>query len=128
MLLRIDEVALENLVNNPKGDVAKFLRKKSIILQTLAKKQVGAQSGALRRSISYRLSRNGRGLVAYIGANNRVALMHHEGTRPHIIRPKRAQTLRFYSHGRIVYSKLVHHPGTKPNRYLTDNMQRLRLR
>jgi hypothetical protein len=52
-------------------------------------------------------------------------LMHHQGTRPHIIVPRRAQTLRFYSRGRIVYSKLVHHPGTKPNRYLTDNLRRV---
>jgi hypothetical protein len=65
------------------------------------------------------------GLTAVIGSDNRIALMHHQGTRPHIIMPRRAQTLRFYSRGRIVYSKLVHHPGTKPNRYLTDNLRRV---
>jgi hypothetical protein len=64
-------------------------------------------------------------LVATVGSGNRIALMHHNGTRPHFIRPRRAQTLRFYSHGRIVYSQLVFHPGTRPNRYLTDNLSRV---
>lgn len=58
-----------------------------------------------------------------IGTDNPIALIHHEGTRPHIIRPVRAKALVFAgSGGGLVYSKLVHHPGTKPNRFLTDNL------
>lgn len=43
-----------------------------------------------------------------------------EGTRPHIIRPKRAKALRFKVGGRTVYAKIVHHPGTKAGHVLTD--------
>lgn len=121
----LNKLAYEHLTESPNGDVGRFLRRKAIKLQGLAKRQVGVRSGTLRKSINYRVVNRGGGLVATVGSNNRIALMHHNGTRPHIIRPRRAQTLRFYSHGRIVYSKLVHHPGTRPNRYLTDNLSRV---
>lgn len=120
----LDKAAYEVLTQSPTGDVGKYLRRRSMILQALAKKQVGVQTGALRKSISYRVVRDSKGLIATVGSGNRIALMHHNGTKPHIILPRRAQTLRFYSHGRIVYSKMVHHPGTKPNKYLTDNLSR----
>lgn len=118
----LNKAGFEEITRSPTGLTGKYLRKKAIILQALAKKQVGVDTGALRKSIRYQVVQDSKGLLATVGANNRIALMHHNGTKPHIILPKRAQTLRFYSHGRIVYSKLVHHPGTKPNKYLTDNL------
>lgn len=44
--------------------------------------------------------------------------MVNDGTRPHIIRPKNAKTLRFKVGGRVVYAKVVHHPGTRPRPFL----------
>lgn len=120
----LNHAEFDKLTKSPQGDVGKFLRKRAQILQQLAKRQVGVKTGALKRSIRYQVVRDSRGLVATVGSNNRIALMHHNGTKPHIILPKRAPVLRFYSHGRIVYSKMVHHPGTKPNKYLTDNLSR----
>lgn len=42
----------------------------------------------------------------------------NDGTRPHIIRPRNAQALRFRIGGRVVYAKVVHHPGTRANPFL----------
>lgn len=43
----------------------------------------------------------------------------HNGTRPHVIRPKRAGgVLRFQIGGRTVYAKYVNHPGTKGKPFL----------
>lgn len=42
----------------------------------------------------------------------------NDGTRPHVIRPKRAKVLRFTVGGQVVYAKVVNHPGTKPNPFL----------
>jgi len=58
---------------------------------------------------------------AEVSANTRYARYVHEGTRPHIIRARRAPALRFYwpRVGRVVFFKSVHHPGTKPNPFLT---------
>lgn len=120
-----DAAAMKFLLRHPDGQVGRHLLKLSARVARLAKAQVGVDTGALRRSINYRVVQRYGGLTAIIGSDNRIALMHHQGTRPHIIVPRRASTLRFYSRGRIVYSKLVHHPGTKPNRYLTDNLRRV---
>lgn len=120
-----DEAAMKRLTRSPDGEVGRYITKLGQRVAMLARFQVGVDTGALRRSINFRLVQRGGGLTAVIGSNNRIALMHHQGTRPHIIVPRRAQTLRFYSRGRIVYSKLVHHPGTKPNRYLTDNLRQV---
>lgn len=42
----------------------------------------------------------------------------NDGTRPHVIRPRNAQVLRFRVGGRIVFARKVDHPGTKPNPFL----------
>ncbi|QFG12310.1 Hypothetical Protein OBI_RACECAR_88 [Arthrobacter phage Racecar] len=121
----LHKASYDHMVKAPKGETGRFLAKRAEKLVHLSRRQVGKKTRALERSISYKVVRDGRGLVAVVGSSNRVALMHHQGTRPHIILPKRAKTLRFYSRGRIVYSKMVRHPGTKPNRYLTDNLRRV---
>ncbi len=121
----LDRAVYDEITKSPTGMVGRHLNKLARRLSVLAKTQVGVKSGALKASISYKVVRNGRGLMAVIGSDNKIALMHHNGTRPHIILPRRSQTLRFYSHGRIVYAQVVRHPGTKPNKYLTDNLRRV---
>ncbi|WP_234467785.1 hypothetical protein [Streptomyces sp. MBT62] len=41
-----------------------------------------------------------------------------DGTRPHIIRPRRARALRFEVGGEVVFAGKVRHPGTRPNDFL----------
>lgn len=53
-----------------------------------------------------------------INARHPAALFVLHGTRPHIIRPVRAQALRFTVGGRVVYAKVVMHPGTRANDFL----------
>lgn len=43
----------------------------------------------------------------------------NDGTRPHVIRPKRARALRFVVGGQVVFARVVQHPGTKANPFLT---------
>lgn len=42
----------------------------------------------------------------------------HDGTRPHVIRPKNAQVLRFMVGGRVVFARVVNHPGTRARPFL----------
>lgn len=107
------------------GMVGQDVRNRSAILTLLAKIQVGKKTGQLSTSIGYTLSADQRGVVGTIGSNNPIAWLHHDGTKPHIILPRTQKTLRFVSHGKIVYAKIVHHPGTQPNRYLTDNLKKV---
>ena len=121
----MDKMGYDRMVHHPDGEVGQYLKKRARLLTAMARRQAGIDTGALKASIHYNVVREGRGLVAFVGSDNRIAFMHHQGTRPHIITPKTAKTLRFYSHGRIVYAQVVRHPGTKPNRYLTDNLRRV---
>jgi hypothetical protein len=121
----LDRAGYDHMVKHPSGEVGRYLTKQGEKLTAYAKIQAGVDTGALKQSIHFNLTRSSRGLVALVGSDNRIALMHHQGTRPHIIMPKTAKTLRFYSRGRIVYAQVVRHPGTKPNKYLTDNLRRV---
>jgi hypothetical protein len=68
-----------------------------------------------------------RGQYVKIGSPLSYALLHHEGTRPHLIRPNPPnRVLRFVSKGTLVMTGLVRHPGTRPNRYLTDSLKLIR--
>ena len=114
---------LDFLLNSPEGDVGKYLAKKGRLIMAAAKAQVGIRTGALRSSIHMRHLRDSRGQYVKIGSNLDYALLHHQGTKPHVIRPDRAKVLRFVRGSRIIYTTSVMHPGTKANRYLSDNLK-----
>jgi hypothetical protein len=52
------------------------------------------------------------GLTTYLG-------FEHDGTVPHIIRPRRRKALRFIAGGGIVFARRVNHPGTRGSHFLT---------
>ena len=114
---------LDFLLNSPEGDVGKYLAKKGRLIMAAAKAQVGIRTGALRSSSHMRHLRDSRGQYVKIGSNLDYALLHHQGTKPHVIRPDRAKVLRFVRGSRIIYTTSVMHPGTKANRYLSDNLK-----
>lgn len=53
-----------------------------------------------------------------ISFNTDYAEYVNDGTRPHIIRPRRARALRFTVGGQVVYARVVRHPGTRANPFL----------
>lgn len=141
---------LAKVVMNPVA-VAGFLRDKNgPVLRELivlgnrvklgAQKQVGVHKptpgerrlrrpGTLRDSIVTRIVEQGDSPAVKVGSEDPIALLHHEGTPPHIIRARRAPMLVFYwpKVGQVVAFKKVNHPGTFPNHYLTDPLEALRL-
>ena len=114
---------LDFMLNSPEGDVGKYLAKKGRLIMAAAKAQVVVRTGALRSSIHMRHLRDSRCQYVKIGSNLDYALLHHQGTKPHVIRPDRAKVLRFVRGSRIIYTTSVMHPGTKANRYLSDNLK-----
>lgn len=114
-----------HLLRSPDDLVGTYLKGRGRALTTLAKAQVGVDTGDLKRSITWHLVTSRGTLAVNVTASDKKAMMHHEGTRPHIIRPRRKQTLTFKQHGRIVTAKIVYHPGTRPNRFLTDNLPKV---
>jgi len=77
------------------------------------------QTGATRASIRGE-SFAGRGFVEAGGASRFLEY----GTRPHIIRARRAQALRFVVSGVVLFRKWVRHPGTRPTHFLTEARHR----
>lgn len=76
-------------------------------------------TGRLRASIRIEARRTATLRSKFtIGSDVEYAAFVNDGTRPHIIRPRRAQALRFRIGGRIVYAKVVHHPGTRARPFL----------
>ena len=126
--------ALDEILRSPNGPVVRDMMRRGEKLQTLAKQQVrlghvhgGGGYGNLRDSIVKRLmSPSGSdGMpVMVVGSSHPIAMIHHEGTRPHMIRPVAKRALRFpgATSSGWVFSKWARHPGTSPNRYLTDNI------
>lgn len=113
-------------LNVPTGMVGKHMAVLGAAIETAAKKQVGVRTGRLRASIhTEHRTMSGRQYIK-VGSSQPHALMHHEGTRPHIIAAKGPNThLRFTNkRGGTVYATTVMHPGTKPNRYLSSQLRK----
>lgn len=113
------------MTRSPTGMVGSYYRREARRIEFMAKRQVGKESHKLEKSINHSLYSFAWGILIRVGSDNSIAYIHHEGTKPHVIIPKTAKTLRFSSRGKIVYAKVVKHPGTKPNRYLSDNMRKV---
>lgn len=118
---------LDYLLKSTSGMVGKHIDRLGKLVEAAAKIQVGMKTGALKMSIHTRMSTGTRGPEVRIGSDLSYALLHHQGTKPHLIMPKRAGgMLRFSAGGRIIYTRKVMHPGTRPNHYLTDSLNVLK--
>ena len=117
---------LDKFLNSPSGPVGRYLYGRGLRVLIAARSQVGVKTGKLKASLEIEHSRRGPGQQVKVGSPLNYALVHHEGARPHIIVPRRAEALRFSARGRIVYTRIVRHPGTRPNKYLTDNLYLIR--
>jgi hypothetical protein len=120
-----NEPALDELLNQPQGDVGRYLETIALKVQAGAKAIVRRRTGRLSRSIYIRHGREIRGQYVQVGSDLRYAYMVHEGTRPHVITPNSGRVLRFREGGRVVYARLVHHPGTRGRKYLTIPLSRV---
>lgn len=110
------------------GMVGRDMDRRGSYIATMGRAQVGVDSGALRKTIRHRTYAGGGGdgpstIVSAGGPGVGYALMHHEGTRPHEIRPNAPRSvLKFTIGGKTVYATRVMHPGTRENKYLTDHL------
>jgi hypothetical protein len=76
--------------------------------------QIVASQGHFRRELEGR-----------VVALPKWGLYVHEGTRPHVIRPKKVGALRFFWHkrGHVVTLQKVNHPGTRRNPFMAENLR-----
>lgn len=83
-----------------------------------AKQRVPVDTGTLRRTIGFRTLARGGQVELSLFATAEHASWVHDGTRPHMIVPRRARVLRFQAGGREVFAMRVRHPGTRPRPFM----------
>lgn len=120
--LVIYKPVLNGYLKTSKGPLWRELETRGKIVVALASRQVGVETGALKRSIKMEHKSARYGQELKIGSRNNIAYLHHEGTKPHLIKPKNSPQLVFMSKGRVIRTQLVRHPGTRPNKYLSDQL------
>lgn len=148
--VRLDSRAIAQLLRSEDGPNGRFMAELGTQVQERAKSKVGVSKGPLhgttlvrgeeahlRDTIVKRWVEDASGPAVLVGSDHPISYIHHEGTRPHVIRARRAKTLRFAvaggsavfspGGGFLVFAKQVNHPGTAPNRYLTDALAELQL-
>ena len=70
-------------------------------------------TGRLRSSERLSFNLSGANPSFKVSTNVQYAEYVHDGTRPHVIRPRRKQALKFRVGGMTVFAKVVNHPGTR---------------
>lgn len=72
------------------------------------------QTGEMERATKVTSQRLSPTLWRITAANSTIqSATTDRGARPHEIRPRRAQVLRFVADGQVVYARVVHHPGNR---------------
>ncbi|WP_238419378.1 hypothetical protein [Streptomyces taklimakanensis] len=112
----IERSRLERLLRLPGGLVERNLRRRT---ERVAARARQLAPGSMGRYITTEVGRGPRGLTGSVISNHPATVYVVNGTRPHIIRPRRARALRFQMGGRTVFAKIVHHPGTDANDFLS---------
>ena len=86
-----------------------------------AKRRVPVRTGHTRSTIRAHEARvSGPFRIGTEVTAGGAAVYLERGTRPHIIRARRAHALHFNWHGREVFFKSVHHPGTRARPFMSE--------
>lgn len=137
MAVTIDRPALDRYLRGP--DVRRAMQNAVDVGATAARRYVGYSRPDplgrprrypkhLRDAIYGRVEVRGGKIVGVIGANHPLAKLHHDPTRPHVIRPRKAggRLVFMGRSGKVVYAKQVRHPGTRGSQYLSRALQDVR--
>jgi hypothetical protein len=103
---------LRNLITQ--RTLAQAMSRCLLIAEGTIKREAPVKTGFLRRSITSRMEQGGR--VGRVGTNAPHARPVNFGSKPHIIRPRRARALMWPGAAHPV--RVVHHPGNRPNDFM----------
>lgn len=127
----LDGAALAQMLRGSNGMVWNEMLRRGQLVQDAARRQIrlghvhgGDGRPNLRDTLIKRVVKQPNGDVSVmIGSDSPIAMIHHEGTRPHQILPVKSRFLVFPGKGGgVVFATKVNHPGTHANRYLVDNL------
>ncbi|TDC23418.1 hypothetical protein E1265_12840 [Streptomyces sp. 8K308] len=113
--VRIDAGRLQRLVRARGGRAERALRRRTERVASIARREAPGRLGAY---VDTRIEEGPRGLTGVVRCDHPAVRYVLDGTRPHIIRPRRRRALRFTVGGRSVFAAYVRHPGTRANNFL----------
>jgi HK97 gp10 family phage protein len=108
------------------------------LVETQAKKNAPFITGNLRKSIHVLEPASAGSLTTIVEANANYAAVVEEGSRPHEIKPKNKNALRWKSTANfqmaghnlsfktMAFAMIVHHPGTKAQPYMKPAAEQIR--
>lgn len=108
------------------GALARFLRLRGGIVERRLSERTERVAdivrveapGRMGRRVDWYIDDGPRGLRGVVTCDHPAVFFVLDGTRPHIIRPRRRRALRFHVDGREVFAAYVRHPGTDPNDFM----------
>jgi hypothetical protein len=115
---RLERSRVERILRLPGGMVHRNMERRVRRVEAQARRLAPGSMGR-GNNIRVALQRGpGGDFRGVVSVHHPAALHVIYGTRPHLIRPRRAQALRFTVGGRVVYAKLVRHPGSQGRNFL----------
>jgi len=130
--VKLNPVAMHELLEGSAGPVMRDAFEHGVRIKEMAAAKIrpsrirggrGGDSTSLRDSGHVIFARAGGETCVVVTFQKPYATFVHEGTRPHIIMPKKqGGMLVFYwpQAGKTVFLRRVNHPGTQGQHYLTD--------
>lgn len=117
--LHIDKAMLQKVLTGPQGPAMRLIKQAQRATLAQAKTNAPVDTGALRNA--HRdgpIVVSGSGIKTEIIASQKYAEGLHEGTKPHVIRPKKGKFLSWMGPGGRVFARSVNHPGAKARPWL----------
>ncbi|MFC9604538.1 hypothetical protein ACFTTN_13900 [Streptomyces niveus] len=113
--VRLDPGRIARRLRLRNGVVARRLADRTQKVARIAEREA---PGSMGQYVTWKVQDGPRGLQGVIVCDHPAIRFVLDGTRPHIIRPRRAKALRFQVGGRVVFAAYVRHPGTRPNDFM----------
>lgn len=116
----VNRSALRRLLEGRRGTrLGNDLDARAARVASRARQLVGVDTGLLLSTIRVESGAGYRDIVAGRVGKTPYTIWHHDGSAPHVIRPRRARALRFEINGRVIFAAKVNHPGTRGTKFLT---------
>lgn len=107
--------AITRLLRRRGGPAERRLRERTRQVAGIA---AAGAPGSMGSYVDWRVEEGPRGLQGVVTCDHPAVFYVLDGTRPHIIRARRAKYLRFEVGGQVMFRKMVRHPGTDPNDFM----------
>lgn len=126
--LVIDNAQMRAVLTGKSSAAVQLVQKAQRQTLTRAKVTSPVDSGMLRNShVAEPIKVSGDKVTTEIsvegGAKQDYAMYVHEGTKPHVIKPRRKKVLSWKGAEGRVFATAVNHPGTEPRPWLRNALQ-----